>query len=415
MGREAMDQVVDYRQQRGLQIAAMSKITRKGSAWLVPSQSGKGRYTVCPDREKPHCTCPDHETRGGKCKHIFAVEYVMTREILDDGSTTLTERLTVHKVRRTYPQDWRAYNKAQTHEKEEFLELLQELCAGVPEPQRAATGRPSVPLHDAIFAACFKVYTTLSARRFMSDLRMAHEKGFVSKAYHFNSVLKCLENPQVTQILYGLISESSMPLVSFEKDFAVDSTGFTSSRFIRWFDHQYGPRQGHHEWVKVHLMCGVRTHIVTAVAIKHRDASDTKLLPELVKTTAENFSLSEVSADKGYGSLQNYDVITSRGAVPYIAFKSIHTGRGGGVWEQMYHYFMYNRDEYMRHYHKRSNVESVFSMIKAKFRDHVRSKSDVAMINESLCKIICHNICCLIQARHELGASASFWRQKAIR
>jgi hypothetical protein len=28
-------------------------------------------------------------------------------------------------------------------------------------------------------------------------------------------------------------------------------------------------------------------------------------------------------------------------------------------------------------------------MIKAKFRDHVRSKTDVAMVNEVLCKIIC--------------------------
>ena len=42
-------------------------------------------------------------------------------------------------------------------------------------------------------------------------------------------------------------------------------------------------------------------------------------------------------------------------------------------------------------------------MIKAKFRDHVRSKTPVAMVNEVLCKIICHNICVLIQETHELG------------
>ena len=44
-------------------------------------------------------------------------------------------------------------------------------------------------------------------------------------------------------------------------------------------------------------------------------------------------------------------------------------------------------------------------MIKAKFRDHVRSKCADAMVNEVLCKIICHNICCLIQESHELGIS----------
>ena len=104
------------------------------------------------------------------------------------------------------------------------------------------------------------------------------------------------------------------------------------------------------------------------------------------------------------------DVIKDHGAVPYIDFKSIHTGRGGGLWAKMYHYFQFTRQEFLCHYHKRSNVESTFSMIKAKFRDHVRSKSDTALVNEVLCKIICHNICCLIQESHELGINAVFWQ-----
>jgi hypothetical protein len=152
-----------------------------------------------------------------------------------------------------------------------------------------------------------------------------------------------------------------------------------------------------------------RTNIVTAVEIKDKDASDTKLLPALVDATAENFKLNEVSADKGYGSLKNYKAIQYHGATPYIAFKSNHTGRGAGLWQKMFHMFHFKADEFAQHYHKRSNVESTFSMIKAKFRDHVRSKTDVAMVNEVLCKILCHNICCLIQESYELGISTVFW------
>jgi transposase len=161
-------------------------------------------------------------------------------------------------------------------------------------------------------------------------------------------------------------------------------------------------------------MCGVRTNIVTAVEIRDKDASDTKLLPNLVDTTAKNFAISEISADKGYGSVKNYKAIQRHGAVPYIAFKSIHTGRAEGLWKKMFHYFQFRRDEFLAHYHKRSNVESTFSMIKAKFGDHVRSKTDVAMVNEVLGKIICHNICCLIQESHELGISAEFWKNQSI-
>ncbi len=67
-----------------------------------------------------------------------------------------------------------------------------------------------------------------------------------------------------------------------------------------------------------------------------------------------------------------------------------------------------NKEEFLQHYHKRSNVESTFSMIKAKFGDHIRSKTDIAMKNEALAKILCHNICCVIQSMYELGISPQF-------
>jgi transposase len=408
MGGNAMFDVFGHsRQQKGLEIAATSKIERKGGAWLVPSQSGAGRYTVVPDNEAPHCTCPDHQDGGHKCKHLFAVEYALRREA--DGSTTITEtKVAVQQtVRKVYPQDWRAYNAAQTNEKARFQELLRDLCGGIEEAPQA-NGRPRLPMRDVVFSAVFKVYSTVSGRRFITDLREAQAKGFITKAPHYNSIFNYLENPELTPILRDLITESSLPLKTIETNFACDSSGFTTSRFHRWYDHKYGVRQ-QHEWVKVHLMCGVRTNIVTAVEIKGKDASDTKLLPALVDATAENFKLNEVSADKGYGSLKNYKAIQYHGATPYIAFKSIHTGKGGGLWAKMFHIFHFHQEEFAKHYHKRSNVESTFSMIKAKFRDHIRSKTDVAMVNEVLCKILCHNICCLIQESHELGIDTVFW------
>jgi hypothetical protein len=51
-------------------------------------------------------------------------------------------------------------------------------------------------------------------------------------------------------------------------------------------------------------------------------------------------------------------------------------------------------------------------MIKWKFGDSVRSKGDVAMINEVLCKILAHNLCCLIQEQCELGIETEFWGEQ---
>jgi transposase len=75
-----------------------------------------------------------------------------------------------------------------------------------------------------------------------------------------------------------------------------------------------------------------------------------------------------VSADKGYASKANAEAITSVGATPYIAFRRDHTGTGGGAWAKMFGFFMYRREEFLAHYHERSNVEATFSMIKRKLR-----------------------------------------------
>ena len=60
----------------------------------------------------------------------------------------------------------------------------------------------------------------------------------------------------------------------------------------------------------------------------------------------------------------------------------------------MYHFYKFNETEFKAHY-KRSNVETVFSMIKAKFGGRLRSKTETAQINEVLCKVLCHNISAL--------------------
>src|SRR5688572_25758682 len=193
------------REQRGLEIAAKAKLTQSGNRWFVPSQqtykSGDKFYTVKPDVSNPECNCPDHETRRVKCKHIWAVEFTIQREYSNDGqSETLKQTVT---VRKTYKQEWSAYNAAQTNEKDQFQTLLHDLCQGIGGASQK-TGRPRLPLEDMIFAATFKVYSTVSGRRFMSDLRDAHAKGHVSQLPHYNSIFNYFEDENLTPYLQML-------------------------------------------------------------------------------------------------------------------------------------------------------------------------------------------------------------------
>jgi len=221
-----------------------------------------------------------------------------------------------------------------------------------------------------------------------------------------------------------------LPLTAIESDFAVDSSGFSTSRFFQWVKAKYTDPQlmSKREWIKVHLMCGVKTNIVTAVEITSRYAADTKYFKPLVDATAQNFVMQEVSADKAYLSVANLQTVVDHQAMPYIPFKSNslpentaglktrhsqirrqQAKQKSKLWHQMYHYFQFNQQWFLQQYHKRSNVETTFSMIKAKFGDSLRSKTETAQINEALCKVLAHNICCLIQSMYELNIKPEFW------
>jgi hypothetical protein len=115
-------------------------------------------------------------------------------------------------------------------------------------------------------------------------------------------------------------------------------------------------------------------------------------------------------------------VVEDAGGTAYIPFMSHATGKINkyhkyhefdGLWHHMWHFYNFNREAFMQHYHKRSNVETVYSMIKIKFGGSVRSKTPVAQVNEVLCKILCHNICVLIQSIYELGIEPIFSTFKA--
>jgi hypothetical protein len=161
------------------------------------------------------------------------------------------------------------------------------------------------------------------------------------------------------------------------------------------------------DWPPSHCRSGslfdCRFHVVTAVEIHDKNANDCPLLPALLNATAKNFTVRELSADKQYVSRINFDAIAAVGADAFIPFKSNQTGECGGMFQKAFHFFSLYREEFEQSYHKRSNVESAFSMIKRKFGDSVRSKTETAMKNEVLAKILCHNICCLISAIYELG------------
>ncbi len=398
------------REQRGklLYRSVLIQKTAEGK-WRVSSQSIAGKqYLVTFRHHEPKCSCPDCSMRKQKCKHIWAVEFYLKQEIDKEGK--LTEK---KGVKITYEQKWKAYDKSQTNEKLYFMKLLKDLTQYVEQPQYKF-GRPKLPMSEMVFNSVMKIYSTFSLRRFMSDVKIAKEMGLVDSVPCYSSMGHFLQRKELTPILINLIKLSSLPLKEVEVDFAVDSTGFSTSRFARWFDHKWGKEKKQRIWIKCHAMAGVKTNIITSVSVTEGYSADSPQLASLVEQTAQSFEVREVSCDRAYSSRKNLQLIEDVGAIPYIPFKKHVSGKRakGSAWKKMYHLFMYKHDEFMKAYHKRSNIETCFHQIKSKFLDNLRSKSATAQVNELLCKVLANNICVVIQEINELGINREFIVEK---
>ena len=388
---------------RGHQIADRFRVRQSGDHWIVPSQSGDGRYSVFPDEER--CTCPDHEQRQVKCKHLYAVEFTIQRETDDAGNVRVTETARV-----TYAREWSSYNIAQTEEGGRFRALLADLCSTIPQPEQSR-GRPRLPLSEMALACVLKVYTGFSSRRFVSSLREAQTDGLISRVPHFNSVNNYMSDAAMTDAFKNMITLSALPLRGVEQDIAVDSSGFATSQFVRWYAKQHERVLDNHRWVKAHIAVGVVTGVVTAVEITDWTANDNPYLAPLVEDTARHFAIRDVTADKQYIGRKNAAAVEQVGATPYIPFKVnsvVHAKDAGTAWERMYHRFALERKSFLEHYHQRSNVESTFGAIKAKFGSAVRSRGEIGQTNEVLCKVLAHNITVLIHAMETLGIEPEF-------
>ena len=397
------------REERGRAIAEKSGQIQKvkDNQYKVRSQSGNGSYEIKIGKNGAECNCPDFQNRHQPCKHILGLRYYLEVQ-KDTPQGTVTE-----KVRLTYSQAWSAYNAAQTEEIKIFDALLKDLVKAIPEPEQKM-GRPRLPMSETLFCAVQKVYSQLSSRRAHSLFQNAVERKQIDHAPYFNVTSAVFNNPEITPILHELVTLSALPVAELETDFAVDSTGFRTTGFSVYNGMKHGEKK-QHKWIKAHLACGVKTNIVTSIEITGENGADSPQFQPLVKTTAQNFNIREISADKAYSSRDNYSAVDAIGAVAYIPFKKHATGRtlGSPIWNKMYHYFQLNKDEFMEHYHKRSNVESTNAAIKRKFGETLKSKNQTAQVNELLAKIIAYNLTVVIHEMYENGISPDFLHVKS--
>ncbi len=297
---------------------------------------------------------------------------------------------------------WHNYNLSQTKEKALFVNLLRELCDVIEEPKHQK-GRKPTKTRDVIFSIVLQQYLNISSRRVQSDLRLFKEANFISKEIPFNTLLDHLGRQDLKYVFKELIEISSLPLKQIETDFAIDSTGFSTSRYETFFKMRHRGTRKWKQFRKCHAVCGVKTNIVTSVEMTGGYVNDqTKFIP-LAEDTSRNFKIREFSGDKGYLSGKHFQFIQELGGQAFIPFKKNTTASSHSkssersYFKAAFRFFKEHQEEYLSKYHKRSNIESTFSMIKRRFGNNVKCKKEVSQDNEVYAKVLAHNLCVLVQ------------------
>jgi len=305
--------------------------------------------------------------------------------------------------KKRWPRDEVLYNKIQETEFLNFFDFVRYLSSKVCKGKMRNVIVSLIVWHK---------FPNLSTRRAKSLLLFLQKFKVINvKIPCFKTLSNYRENNSLQIILNKLIEESSKPLSVIEHDFATDSTGIKTKLFSSWFSLRCKKEIKKRDHLQVHISVGVKSKIVTAIDIKKGD--DNKIFREHVDRTSKNFKINEWSGDGMYWCKKNCKKVSEKGAKPYFKCKTGRTawnGKQDGFpsWKVMNLESKENLEEYGKHYHKRSNVETANMSKKMLHGEKVYSEYKSARINEETLRWINHNINVLNRAKHEWKINPRF-------
>jgi hypothetical protein len=120
--------------------------------------------------------------------------------------------------------------------------------------------------------------------------------------------------------------------------------------------------------------------------------------------------INEWSGDGVYWAKENCKKVVSIGGKPYFKCKKSWNGKQSvfPAWKKMNSESRNDPEEYRKHYHKRSNIESTNMSKKMLHGDKVYSKLNSARVNEEMLRWINHNQAILNRARHQWNITPKF-------
>lgn len=145
-------------------------------------------------------------------------------------------------------------------------------------------------------------------------------------------------------------------------------------------------------YLKLHIVIALSCLAVLSFSITKGTKHDSPVLQRMLKEVPKG--LGDFCLDSAYLSRKVCNRIVTLGRMPFIKPKknTIRNSKGSQAWKRMVSLYMDYEEEFNRHYHKRSLVESVFNVMKGVFGNNLAARKRRMQRKELMVRIICYNI-----------------------
>ena len=297
--------------------------------------------------------------------------------------------------------DWAKYDKAQINEINNTLllirDMVDEACRRLKieeVPKKKDRGRPSKPPGDLAKAVLMQQYFGVSNRVTEGLVNLFREKMEIRSRFSYKAIERAYEIPEVTLILQEVFKIAQEPIGDKEHIFSIDGSGVPTSTKQNWEnDKKKGETKGYEKMI---AMVGNQYKMISSVIFtENPEANESPYLEPLVLETAEKYDeVDLVTADAGYISRVNCDIIARIGAVPRIYPKRGITLRqkGSKAWTDMLLSFINDPQKWLEEYHSRSISETANSTYKRDFPVPLRRIMNVRRKQEAFARVCDYNL-----------------------
>jgi transposase len=171
----------------------------------------------------------------------------------------------------------------------------------------------------------------------------------------------------------------------------LDATGLKLRTSSLWYDIRIKKVSRKKDFTKLHIVGCVGTGIIHNYTITGGRAHDSPQLKELVSVIDR---IIKAAGDKAYCARKNCTEIGKKGGKPFFKLKVNVTAKpkSSPEWKAMIRLYRKDPESWLKEYHVRSFVEAIFSSIKKRFGNFLRSVKKSMQEKELALKVVCYNV-----------------------